>query len=34
MYSIIFIQGNIGETDFLQIYNSQLVSLENVIIEF
>lgn len=31
MYSIIFIQGNIGETDFLQMNNSQLVSLENVI---
>lgn len=33
MYSIIFIQGNIGETDFLQMNNSQLVSLENVLIE-
>lgn len=34
MYSIIFIQGNIGEIDFLQMNNSQLVSLETVFIKF
>lgn len=34
IYSIIFIRGNIGETDFLQMNNSQLVSLENVFLEF